>query len=167
MYPGILNEIDLEEVWSELDKYGKTESVKSIVRDHFGIESMEFSPLITEDGRVYVLHYKKGKVKYPIFLLGSGARISIVIALLSIINDIVLFDDFEIALHPDTIEIISDILKDAKPQFFITTQSKEVVRSLVEKIRDIQILYFYKDSSYSIFSRKEAREILETTEEIR
>jgi len=167
LYPGILNEIDLEEVWSELDKYGKTESVKSIVRDHFGIESMEFSPLITEDGRVYVLHYKKGKVKYPIFLLGSGARISIVIALLSIINDIVLFDDFEIALHPDTIEVISNILKDSKAQFFITTQSKEVIKSLVERIEDIQIIYFYRDCSYSIFSRDNAKEILEHTDEIR
>ncbi len=167
LYPGILNEMDLEEIWSELDKYGKTEKVKEIIRKYFGIESLEFSPLRTAQTKAFVLHYKKERAKYPIFLLGSGARISIVISLLSNVSDVVLFDDFEVALHPDTVEIISDILRETKTQFFITTQSKEVVRSLVEKIDDTQILYFYRDGSYSVFSRKEVKEILETTGEIR
>lgn len=171
LYPGILNEMDLEEIWAELDKRGKTEKVKEIIKKYFGIESLEFSPLKIQKNStfstVFVLHYKKGTAKYPIFLLGSGARISIAISLLSNVSDVVLFDDFEIALHPDTIEIISDILREAKTQFFITTQSKEVVRNLVEKMADTQILYFYKDGSYSVFSRKEAKKILETTGEIR
>jgi len=167
LYPGILNEIDLEEIWSELDKYGKTEKVKEIIRKHFGIESLEFSPLSVKQDKEFVLHYKKGQAKYPIFLLGSGARISIVIALLSNVSDIVLFDDFEVALHPDTIEIISDILKEARTQFFVTTQSREVIERLIEKIEDTLIVYFYKDNSYSIFSREEAKEILKATEDIR
>jgi len=110
LYPYVFNSITVEDLWDELSKRSRNfEGVKSILKE-FGIENLELSYLRTAGGKEAILHYKvKNGGKYPIFTLGSGVRTALALALLSEVADIVLFDDFEAAIHPDTANIIGNI----------------------------------------------------------
>jgi AAA15 family ATPase/GTPase len=172
LYPGFLREISLLEFWSYVEKKirkSKVEEILKILEKRFNITDLRMAPLINSSRkREFVLHYREGDSPlFPIFMLGSGVRYLLALSILAEVCDVILFDDLEAALHPDVVESFVEVMKNSNSQFFLTTQSKELINKLVEHINDLKVIYLYSDGDYEVYSKKEAEELIELRGDLR
>ena len=164
---------ELIKIWEEIDKRLSKSEKDELLKDlkekfdisQLTIHSVKFD---SPDKKEYYIHYiEDDKPPLPFFMLGSGVQYLIILTVLTHVCDVILFDDLEAALHPDIIDLFVKIIKDSKSQFFFTTQNKELIEKIIEEIDDMKIIYLYRDGSYSIFDKENAKKLLKLRGDVR
>ncbi|MDO4546002.1 MAG: AAA family ATPase [Bacillota bacterium] len=126
---------------------------------------------INEKGRYIPVVENKGKGTLPLAIYGDGMKkvLTLLNAVISAQNGVVLIDEFETAIHTSVMEksyrFILKVANELKVQVFMTTHSLEAVDKLLEagsdQLEDIRVVRLKKDgdNTYArVLNGTEARE---------
>lgn len=106
-------------------------------------ESLEFKN--DEFNRFTLIATYENK-EVPVYYLGGGYY-SLALTLIGSTLDIALFDSLENNLHPGFMMKIAEIIRNSPTQWFITTQSEELLDILLDHIYDIQVIRLYRSDN--------------------
>ena len=135
---------------TNFDKYTLTDGIISHARYTMNTNS-NFEVAQDEYGRD-ILYYKMGDKQIPAYLIGRGLLKEELIKDSLLFNSVVLIDEIEDSLYPDTLLRVLKTIKESKTQVIFTTNSNDVLRIITEMFNDdeVNLIYLAKDG-YKIY----------------
>ncbi len=155
------------------EKIAKDKTVKEKILSFLSLFDHRFSDIYSPDFKnTYLYHETYGKLEEGFFSAGIRKILKIVATMSTMRGGILLIDDFECHLSPQTIyesiSLLYSLAKEKQIQLFITTHSQELIDEWLDLCNFYNELSYLKiirlqsngtTSSFTVFTGKEAYEL--------
>lgn len=111
----------------------------------------EVRPYITEDGRVFIRVYEDGVEFNPPNVSDGLYKILTILTAIHLKPSLLIVDELENSLHPETLELVLDTIKTSEVRTIITTHSP----IMVDMTKPDDIILIEKEQGESKFKRPE------------